>query len=241
MNDSKFSPAVISGAALIIGALIFGSFYYSAQTTVSTKDILSVTGSAKTRVTSDQAKLIIAFSRVVFVSNLSSGYSNIANDLSSTRNLLRKEGITDSNVIENPVSMYQVYDQNYGTELRYQLNQIITVSSNDVSKITEISKKIPSLANQGAVVSVQSLEYYYSKLPDLRVSLLTDAIKDAKARAEKIAEGTGRRIGNVQAASSGVVQVLSPNSVDVADYGSYDTSSIEKDVMVTVKASFRLR
>lgn len=241
MNESKFSPAVINGIALIIGASIFGSFYYSAQTTVSTKDILSVTGSAKTRVTADQAKLIIAFSRVVFVSNLSSGYNNIANDLSSTRNLLKKEGIPDSDVIENPVSMYQVYDQNYSTDLRYQLNQTITVSSNDISKITGISKKIPSLAAQGAVVSVQSLEYYYSKLPDLRVSLLTEAIKDAKARAEKIAEGTGRRIGNVQAASSGVVQVLSPNSVDVADYGSYDTSSIEKDVMVIVKASFRLR
>ncbi len=85
------------------------------------------------------------------------------------------------------------------------------------------------------------MEYYYSKLPDLRVSLLSDAVKDAKARAEQIAQGTGRGIGNVLSASNGVVQVISPNSVDVSDYGSYDTSSIEKDVMVTIKASFRLK
>jgi hypothetical protein len=137
--------------------------------------------------------------------------------------------------------MNQVYDQNNTSQIRYQLNQTVTLQLNDVNKITDISKKIPDLAAQGAIVSIQSLEYYYSKLPDLRVSLLTQAVQDAKARAEKIAEGTGRRVGSVQTASSGVVQVLTPNSVDVSDYGSYDTSSIQKDVMVTVKAAFRLQ
>jgi hypothetical protein len=111
----------------------------------------------------------------------------------------------------------------------------------DVEGITAISKKITELASKGVIVSIQSLEYYYSKLPDLRVSLLTDAVKDAKARAEKIAAGTGRSVGSVQSASSGVVQVLAPNSVDVSDYGNYDTWSIEKEIMVTVKASFRLK
>ena len=121
------------------------------------------------------------------------------------------------------------------------MNQSFTIQSDDVEQITAISKQIPELASQGVIVSIQALEYYYSKLPDLRVSLLTDAIKDAKARAEKIAEGTGRNVGAVQAASSGVVQVLSPNSVDISDYGNYDTTSIEKEIMVTVKASFRLK
>ena len=104
-----------------------------------------------------------------------------------------------------------------------------------------IAAALPSLAAQDAVVSVQSLEYYISNLPDLRVALLTDAVTDAKARADKIAAGTGRSIGSVRTASSGVVQVLAPNSIDIADSGAYDTSSIEKEVMVTVKASFDLR
>jgi hypothetical protein len=137
--------------------------------------------------------------------------------------------------------MNQTYDQNGIFNFHYQLNQTVTVQSDDVNKLTDISKKVSTLASQGVIVSVQSLEYYYSKLPDLRISLLTQAVEDAKARAAKIAQGTGRRVGNVQNASIGVVQVMSPNSVDVSDYGSYDTSSIEKDVMVTVKASFRLR
>jgi hypothetical protein len=137
--------------------------------------------------------------------------------------------------------MSQLYDQNGGENIRYQLFQTVTVQDNDVSKITKLSQLIPSLASGGAIVSVQSLEYYYSRLADLRVSLLSEAVKDAKARAEKIAEGTGRQVGNIQSANNGVVQVLAPNSVDISDYGSYDTSSVQKDIMVTVKASFRLK
>ena len=95
--------------------------------------------------------------------------------------------------------------------------------------------------DQGILFSTSSLEYYYSKLPDARVALLTDAIADAKARASKIAQAGGKNIGALQSASSGVVQVLSPNSANISDYGTYDTSSIQKEIMVTVKASFQTK
>ena len=43
-----------------------------------------------------------------------------------------------------------------------------------------------------------------------------------------------------RAAASGVVQVLPKGSLEISDYGSYDTSSIEKEVMVTVRATFTI-
>jgi len=241
MTEKKFWPALILSLALIFSALIFGFFYQYAQSKASSNDVLSVTGSAKIQVVSDQAKLTINISRLVPVSGLAGGYKSLSNDLSLVQNLLKNESVGEDKIVVSPASMYQSYDSNSGAEIRYQLNQTVIVQDNDVEKITKISQEIPSLAAQEAIVSVQSLEYYYSNLADLRVSLLSDAVKDAKARAEKIADGSGRKIGNIQSASSGVVQVLSPNSVEVADYGSYDTSSINKDVMVTVKASFRLK
>lgn len=242
MKNDKFLPSIIIATAFVAGAVAFGWFYYSAQTEVrASQDGLSVTGSTKMRVTSDQAKLVLSLSRTVVDSELPSGYKKIAKDLELTRGLLKNSGLLETDWVESPVSMNQLYDQNNSVVIRYQLAQTVSVQSNDVAKMTDLSKKIPDLVGQGAMVSIQSLEYYYSKLPDLRVSLLTAAIQDAKARAAKIAEGTGRHIGVVQSASSGVVQVLAPNSVDVSDYGTYDTSSIEKDVMVAIKASFSLR
>jgi len=239
MNENKNIDSVIVGLALILSAVAFGLFFYFARTG-SNNDTLAVTGSAKTRVTSDQARLAVSLTRTTIGGGLSAGYTSIAHDAEITKKLLKDAGFSDSDITENPVNMNQIYGPNGPTD-QYQLNQSIVLQSKEVAKVTNVSKKIPSLAAQGAIASIQSLEYYYSKLPDLRVSLLTQAVQDAKARAAKIAEGTGRRVGDVQAASIGVVQVMSPNSVDVSDYGSYDTSSIDKDVMVTVKASFRLR
>jgi hypothetical protein len=77
--------------------------------------------------------------------------------------------------------------------------------------------------------------------PEARVSLLPDALADAKARATKIAESSGARIGKLRSASQGVVQVIQANSTDVSDYGYYDTSTKEKEIMVTVKASFTVK
>lgn len=241
MSESRFFTAIITGVALMVSALIFGGFYYSAQTVANNNDSLSVTGSTKTRVTSDQAKVVVSISATALETDLASGYNMIAKELKLVKDLMKNSGAEEGGIVESPVSINQIWDQNSSAPIRYQLYQSISLQMNDVLKITEISKKIPDLASQGGIISVQSLEYYYSDLPNLRVSLLSEAIQDAKARAEKIAEGTGRLVGDVQAASSGVVQVLSPNSIEVSDSGSYDTSTIEKDVMVTVKASFRLK
>jgi uncharacterized protein len=239
MGEKKLAGPIIVGAALIVSAAVFGLFFWSARTGPG-NDTLAVTGSAKSRVTSDQAKLVVSFSRIMPESALAAGYTSIARDNAAVRGVMKKAGFDDKDISENTISMNQLYDQN-GPSGRYQFTQTVTLQSGDVAKVTELSKNVTDLAGQGIVVNVQSLEYYYSQLPDLRVSLLTDAVKDAKARAAKIAEGTGRHVGDVQSASVGVVQVMAPNSVDVSDYGSYDTSSVEKDVMVTVKASFRLK
>jgi len=110
-----------------------------------------------------------------------------------------------------------------------------------LQKITALAKNTLQLINAGVIFSSQNLEYYYSQLPDLRVALLSDAIKDAKDRATKIAESSGKRVGTLKSATMGVVQVMNVNSTDVTDYGTYDTSNIEKEVMITVRAVFTLK
>jgi hypothetical protein len=143
-------------------------------------------------------------------------------------------------IIVSPVFMDQNYDQPQGAERSYTLRQTVDVNSDDVSGITEIAKNINPLIEKGVVFSTSSLEYTYTKLPEERVALLSDAIKDAKARASKLAESSGKKVGILKSASSGVVQVMSANSLDISDYGSYDTSKIDKSIMLTVKASFTL-
>ena len=119
--------------------------------------------------------------------------------------------------------------------------QNIEVQSDEVKKIDALAKNTMELIKKGVLFTTNSLEFYYSKLPEVRVELLDSAVADAKARANKLAEAGGKKIGVLKSASSGVVQVMAPNSVEVSDYGMYDTSKINKEVMVTVKASFEIK
>ncbi|MBC7321113.1 SIMPL domain-containing protein [bacterium] len=66
-------------------------------------------------------------------------------------------------------------------------------------------------------------------------------MNDARARAERIAQSTGQKVGSLKSASMGVVQVLAPNSTEVSDYGTHNISTIDKEVVVTVRVVFVLK
>lgn len=202
---------------------------------------LSVTGSARQHVTSDMVKWSSSFSRVAPLDGIEGGYSQMKKDEDAVKMFLRLKGVKDEEMTISPVLMSENYRQ-YDTAPRaFTLRQTVEVRSDEVQKITAIAKDLQTIINQGILFSSDNLEYTYSKLAELRVSMLSDAVKDAQARAMKIAESTGTRVGAVHSASMGVVQVLSAGSTEVLDYGSYDTQSIDKEVMVTVKTAFGLR
>ena len=230
--------AQIVALALIL-AVAIGSFtFYKIR---SLDNELSVTGSAKTSVTADSVKWSSTISRTVVEANLQGGYSQLNRDSKVVQDFLTKSGIKPEEVTISPIFQNEVYkynDNNGPTE--YTLQQNITVQSTEIDKITAIAKNAQEVVSGGVIFSTQSPEYYYSKLADLRVTLLSDALKDAKARADSLAKSSGSRVGKLKSAASGVVQVLAPNSIEVTGAGAYDTSSIQKDVMVTVRATFVL-
>jgi hypothetical protein len=239
MKNNSILWALIIGLSIIISASIGSYTFYKVK---SLDNTLGVTGSARKRVTSDTVKWIGVFTRTVPVDSLKTGYQQMSKDLKLVLDFYKKNGIDTNTLIISPISLEQPWL--YGdrqTPKEYILRQTVEVQSNDIQKITELSKNFQELVDSGVTFSTQSLEYYYSKLPELRVNLLSDAMNDAKDRAEKIAQSTGQKVGSLRSASMGVVQVLAPNSTEVSDYGAYNTSTIEKEVMVAVRAMFLLK
>ncbi len=244
--DTKIyrNPIVIGAGLLALGLIsatfIGGSVFYK----IRSINTLSVVGSAKTRVTADLAKWTFTISEVADEYSLQSGYARLAKSLSQVDKFLSSNGIASKDIVISPVLQNEKYEYDpsaQGGPREFDLRQDVTVSSSDVEKINNLAKNTEVLVRAGVFVLTQYPQFYYSKLANLRVSLLGDAVRDAKARAVQLAESSDRKIGTLQSASSGVVQVLSPDSVEVSDYGQYDTVSIEKDVMVTVRAAFFVR
>lgn len=236
MNTTKQS-FIIAGA-LIVAVIVGGVFYLSKK---SGGDTLTVTGSARQAVVADNVIWRASISRNVGAAELKPGYGQLAGDLKTVQAFLSKNGIADSSIIISPVSMNQEYSQNANDPKRYMLMQNIEINSGDVQKVTDIAKNVGDIVNQGVLFQSNGLEYYYSKLNESRVSLLTDAITDARARADAMAKSSHQSVGKLQSASSGVVQVLSKGAVDNGDYGQYDTSKIDKEISVTVRATFNVK
>jgi len=230
--------AIILGVCLIISALIASLTFYKVRLPV---DILSVTGSVREKVTSDSAKWSSSFSRTVPAEDLKEGYEMMQKDQELVLSFFKDNGFNEGDILISPVFMKQLYMYDPDAPKESTLSQTVEIQSSDVDKITYMAKNTQTLINAGVIFSTQSLEYYYLKLPELRIELIPEAINDAKLRAQKIAEGSGKKIGTIKSAYLGVVQVLPVNSTEVSDWGTYDTSTIEKEVMIPVTVTFTLK
>lgn len=233
------TPSFILGVGFILSAAVVSYALYSIRALDNT---LSVTGSAKQEVTADTAKWTIQVYRTVFQEGVQAAYTQVAQDSAAVKAYFKTAGIAEEDMSSNTITSDQDWSYNTnGGPTRFMVHQDITITSKNVEKIQALSQGVSTLISRGYTISPRQPEFYVSNLPELRVSLLGEAIKDAKARANEIAKSGGSSVGKLRGASSGVVQVMAPNSTNVDDYGSYDTSTIKKEVSVTARATFLVK
>lgn len=232
-------PAILLSLGIFLSAGVVAYTLYAMR---SLDNTLSVTGSAKQEVRADTAKWTVQVNRSVSEEGVSSSYAQVARDGETVKAYFAEAGFSADSITVTTVTADQdwSYNQNGGPK-RYNVHQDITIESKDVDKVQAISQNIGALAARGVSVLPQQPQYYVSNLPELRVQLLGQAVADAKARAQSIAGTANASVGKLKSASSGVVQVLAPNSTNIEDYGSYDTSTIQKEVMVTARATFLVK
>ncbi|HQX56142.1 MAG TPA: SIMPL domain-containing protein [Pyrinomonadaceae bacterium] len=245
MSDERKNRWFNSGVALAIGlilsSLIFGWFY---STSKRGDESITVTGSAKRRISSD----LVVWSAGISAEapQLSDAYRTLSANVPKLKQYLIGKGIPEEQLTVSSITTTAVkrQDANGGETqeiIGYQLTQQIEVRSVDVQKIAQISREATELIDQGILVESKSPQYYYTKIGDLKIEMLGEASKDAKERAERIASSTGNSIGSVKSAKMGVLQITAADSTDVSDYGTYDTSTIEKDMTAVVNVSFAVR
>lgn len=221
---------------------------------INTHNAISVTGTAERIVTSDAAKWNFMLTK----QTSPEGYTYVSKQLQEQAKIavkyLTSRGVKEESVTMQPVtstvvcqSQSQVMYDNQGHQqcsgvFSYSLTQTVIVEGDDVALIRDLSLSAPNaLATLGVQVQTVSVDFIYTKLASIRAELLEEASKNAKERASAIAKSTGNRVGSVKDASQGVFQVTQKNSTEVSDYGSYDTSTIEKKITAIVRASFEVK
>ncbi|MFP4482423.1 MAG: SIMPL domain-containing protein [Thermovirgaceae bacterium] len=123
----------------------------------------------------------------------------------------------------------------------YQLQQTVTLSSDDVRLVEQLARSSSGLLGEGVEFFAYAPQYFYSGLEAAKIELLGEATKNARERAKQLAEGSGGQVGKLRSASQGVFQITQPYSTDVEDYGMYDTTTIEKAIKAVVTIQYTIR
>lgn len=242
MNGEKNNYWLNGGVALAIGlilsSMIFGWFFAKSR---KGDEAITVTGSAKKRIKSD---LVVWSAEISYqAGQISDAYSRISGDIPKVKQYLIGKGIAEAQITVSSISTTNLKRMNEnGVETSeisgYILRQRLEIRSNDVDKVAQIAREATELINQGIMLESMAPQFYYTGIGDLKIEMLGEAARDAKARAERIAASTGDRVGTVRNARMGVMQITAADSTEVSDSGIYDTSTIEKDVTAVLNVSF---
>lgn len=244
-NDLNKSMAIVFAVVIFtIGMIVCAYKVSDSLIEIKGNNSLTVTGSAKQQITSDLIVWQGTFSAQS--ANMQEAYKILNASQEKVKKYLLTSGVKESEIILTSIYTNPIYEVNYNgmntnNVLEYKLSQSVEIKSSEVDKITEISRNSTSLINDGVDFQSMMPQYFYTKIADLKISMLAEATKDAKLRAQQIAENTDSEIGNLKSAKMGVFQITPLYSNEISDYGMNDTYSLEKEITSVISCQFELK
>ncbi|MDR2282227.1 MAG: SIMPL domain-containing protein [Sphingobacterium sp.] len=241
MKSTGIVISVVAALALVVSAfLLAGAYKYKFKV----NNTINVTGNAKKDFESDIVKWSASYSRKSM--DLSEASEQLKRDRDMVKSFLVQRGIKENEILFEAVNISKDFSyhtdergNSYNTFSGYSLTQVLSVESKDLDKVDNASREISTLISQGVELSSNSPNYYYSKLEDLKLSLIAEASQNAKARAENIAKESGSSLGTLLRADLGIFQITGQNDNEDFSYGGvFNTSSRLKTANITVKTSY---
>jgi len=101
-----------------------------------------------------------------------------------------------------------------------------------------VSREATELIDRGIFIHSEAPLYIYTKLAELKVQMVADASRDARNRAEQMANNAKSRITSLISSRMGVLQINPAYETEVSAEGNNDRSSLEKDVLAVATATY---
>ncbi len=215
-----FAPAAVLGGCLLVG-LVLGGWLLGVEIkeTRLADRYVTVKGLVERTVKSDSTIWPVTFKRRGTI------YSRCMRRARRTGRLVLKffaaQGITPAEISVGQIQVTDKQANEYGGNNnggpRYIVQQTVTVSSNDVDKISKAGQKTAQLLQAGIIVVGgygQGIRYVFNGLNALKPDMITEATKNARSSADRFAADSGSQVGSIRSANQGVF------SISAADAGS---------------------
>jgi hypothetical protein len=252
-DKSPLGLAAMAIATVVATSIAFGAWERVRGPRPVDRSI-SVTGSAKRRITSDYAEWTATV--VTEDKDRTAAYRTLHAHMEATLANLKAQGLTDAEIRIQSASFSEIHETETITKgtaakpiitqrdimVGWRTTQSVTVASTNVALVEKVSREVTSLLEQGITITSESPSYFYTKLGELKIEMLAAASKDARTRAESMIKSAGGAgLGKLRAADMGVINVNPANSTETSWDGNNDTSSLEKDIFSVVHATYALR
>lgn len=240
----NYVNTLIIALAVVVAAFLFSDAFRNRN---QSADTISVTGLGKKDFVSDLIVWSGSFSKKSMI--LKDAYAALDADREKIKGYLLSKGIQENEIVFSAVNFNKdfdyIYNENGSTKQQiftgFNLTQTVTVQSKEVNRIEDISRQSSELINSGVEFYSNPPEYYYTKLAELKIKMIAEATKDARARAESIAKNAGADLGNLKKSDMGVFQITGQNSSEDFSYGgSFNTTSKNKTANITVKLVYQV-
>lgn len=137
-------------------------------------------------------------------------YNNVENTNRMILQFLKNNGIEETEISINPPVVIDLQADRYSynqNPYRYNVTNVLVVTSSKVEKVNELIKKQTQLLKEGIAIVAGDYQYQtiyeYTDLNAIKPAMIAEATKNAREAADKFAEDSGSKVGRIQTASQG--------------------------------------
>ena len=212
MTNAKNSPAsaLILGISLVLGLAVLGVLLGTAASQYRQFErSVTVKGLSEREFTADVAIWPLQFTEAN--NDLPKLYVLLDERVATIKAFLRDKGFSSDEIsISAPAitdKSAQQYGNNGNSPFRYTAEQTVTVYSENIEKVREVSRELSELGKKGIAFNGNNYqaqtEYIFTKLNQVKPSMIEEATRQARAVAEKFAEDSDSVLGKIKRASQG--------------------------------------
>lgn len=211
MERHRLSSAIVMSIAIIVlGAML----------PVAVKDFrafdrtVTVKGLCEREVEAD--KVIWPINYRVASNDLSDLTAKMESNRRTIVQFLKDGGIDESEITFSAPKISDKYSQEYvGTDnrrFRYISQNVITVSTEKVSKVQPLTTRVQELLKAGVIVSSENywddnIQYLFEGLNEIKPDMIHEATANARVAAEQFATDSDSKIGKIKTASQGTFSI----------------------------------
>ncbi len=142
--------------------------------------------------------------------DLTSIYSKIESNNKAIINFLTSNGLASTDITVNPPQVYDQAAERYGNQdvrYRYQVTNVVVVTSDKVDQVRKLINKQTDLLRQGIAIVAGDYNYQttyeYTDLNSIKPEMIAEATSNARQAADKFAQDSDSELGKIKTASQG--------------------------------------